>query len=1140
MENDEENENLEELEQQLYAQVFHDSNLEEFPKNLTEESSITSNQSRNMRYWQNQKDSTNVNFKQRQKFKKGANSTFKKPESANETQNNENVELAVPIKPYFVPYTSVLSFMNSPVPVIDDESLKDKIMEPEEPKNYEKKKTKLTKFPKEKAKFLKPAKKLMKVKYEEKKIKAEAVRKKVKENSKNKTVVIDLATSSDDDSIIHIDNPAPPLILLDSSDDEQRKNKKRAASPSTSSMISDDFIVAGDKRRLVNPFANSEQLNTVAISDKLRDAINEKNEKMRKMKALTKVSSSSSNSNSARSSCERNLSDEKTSSKSKKSKRDKVCNSNDLEDSIYSSKAMTSKKDKSQSSSSSNDEDNSICVTAKNSKARRRKSTGSRKGKDSENEEEPKQKLPSSTPLAHKKKRSRFITPNYNEDEFASLISTVIQADDEETNDSINNSKVLVDSIVKDDEMPNSHDQNDSQADCIIIEQNIPLIDVISDNEQIEMELGSDSDSDSIKNVSNDIACDLTLNIKQNEHTPHEFAPIEVDPVSSERENKSNYLDCEVGWNDEMRYFYNECTSGRDFCILTIKNAMPTNPNVWRVNHADKIRYNSDGDRRIRCRNCNEWGHKERYCSRPRKKIICYMCGEIGHRETRCPNSICLRCGKPNDVFATMCGNCSKVTKKTCPLCHYKGHDIEQCPDKWRRYHSTTTVTDNAVLDISSTQNERIYCSLCARSGHFAENCSYINKMLYGLIKSSWFVISNKPSYPTNYSFNASKENEHVLQLLTYMENYSFNLKLPSNCQFYPKFKEAFLRHREHMRIKELPSIKSKQKNRNGKKNQNKDRIAGKEGESSKSRQVKSTNVHHHEDSNSNYSFSEFYKPNSEPSNENQIISDRNNPQLLSDYVPLVSTNKNAENTNHQLAPVNDTQPKVCDSKVLLTKEHASILMSSKGQNALFNLGERFKIVSQFKFDSMGNSIWLTGLPFNQLMFHNEMKELIYKIETDEYERMIEKTTQIPKIICRTVSYLKSNFQSIKNSGLRETKQLLDKFTAAEKTHNHRKAVKCRKALNIIFIGHAELGDGARHMNELKKIYVLLEKEVELGNGDAPVDPKLRHEISMHIRYIFSAVDHSNLYGDYRKMFEEFRKIMMKRQNSKNLLSSNR
>lgn len=421
-----------------------------------------------------------------------------------------------------------------------------------------------------------------------------------------------------------------------------------------------------------------------------------------------------------------------------------------------------------------------------------------------------------------------------------------------------------------------------------------------------------------------------------------------------------------------------------------------------------------------------------------------------------------------------------------------------------------------------------MYCSLCARNGHFAENCSYINKMLYGLINSSWFVISNKPSYPTNYSFNTSRENEHVLQLITYLENYSFNLKLPSNCQFYPKFKEAFLRHQERLRIKELPSTKSKQKKRKLRRNENKDKSTGKVEES------------HHDDSNSNYSFSEFYKPNSEPNNENQIISDRNNPQPLSDYVPLVSTNRNAENKNNQLVVVNDSQAKVCDSKVLLTKEHASILMSPKGQNALFDLGERFNIVSHFKFDSMGNSIWLTGLPFNQLMFHNEMKEIIYKIEADEYEKMIEKTTQIPKIISRIVSFLKSNFSSIKSYGLRETKQLLDKFTVAEKTHNHRKAVKCRKALNIIFIGHAELGDGAKHMSELKRILVGLEKEIEQGNADSQVDPKLRNQISVHIRYIFSAVDHSNLYGDYRKMFEEYRKVLMKRQNSKNSLSSNR
>lgn len=621
-----------------------------------------------------------LQFKQRQKlgFNKNPPSFYRKPivnNNNNNSGNNGDPEKPAALKPYFAPYSSVLSFMNTSLPIEQhsNENIKDNsknMAEPAHPPSYEKKKSKVTKYPKEKGKFLKPSKELSKQKYEEKKVKAEAVRNKVNKNKnigsnnvmKKSGDIIDLATSSDDDSIIHVENPPPPLISLDSSDDETRKRKKKAGSPSTSSMISDDFIVASDKRRLINPFANpNSDHHLTAVSSQLKDVLKE-NERMKKLKDLTKVSSSSSNSNSARSSCERN-DDKKEPSSSKSaiggsssgnnknnSKRERVCDSDNEDDSIYSSKVMTSKKDvsgkNSQSSSSSDAEDNSICVTAKGVKSKRRRSTGSRKGKDSEeNEDNSKAKPTTSTPIVQQKKRSRFITPNYNENEFATLISTVIQANsDEETNDTINNSKSLIDDIEKDERLQTSTVENaDQLMDCQVIEPNMPTYEILSDEEQ--KEANEDSDDDSIKNVSNDIEYDLTLNIKRTEHTPHEFAPIEETPNTSHHE-LSNVLDCEVGWNDEMRYFYNECTMGRDFCITTIKNAMPSDPKLWRINHADKTRMYTDNDRKIRCRNCNEWGHKERYCPRPRKKIICYMCGEIGHRETRCPNSICLRVSK--------------------------------------------------------------------------------------------------------------------------------------------------------------------------------------------------------------------------------------------------------------------------------------------------------------------------------------------------------------------------------------------------------------------------------------------------------------------------------------------------------------
>lgn len=114
------------------------------------------------------------------------------------------------------------------------------------------------------------------------------------------------------------------------------------------------------------------------------------------------------------------------------------------------------------------------------------------------------------------------------------------------------------------------------------------------------------------------------------------------------------------------------------------------NPREWPIANNDRVRM-FDPQVRARCLNCNEFGHMKSKCKRPRKKLICYMCGEEGHRETRCTNTICLRCGKPNRIFSSGCNDCNRLGKKVCPLCKFRGHDIDTCPDKWRRYHSTVS-----------------------------------------------------------------------------------------------------------------------------------------------------------------------------------------------------------------------------------------------------------------------------------------------------------------------------------------------------------------------------------------------------------------------------------------------------------------
>lgn len=520
-------------------------------------------------------------------------------EIANEAKSSEPAEAA---KKFFVPYSSVLTPFVAPAEVTEKSSSESSNVNDQvrAATNYEKK-SKITKFPKDK-KFDRVAhKQMMKSKYEAKVVKAEKVKLKSEKKQQVDSIAIE---SSSEDEVILVPLKPPPIINLDSSEDEEgtiKKKKKRAASPSSISMISDDFIVSGDRSRLNNPLTDYGQQSN-DINERLVEVLSEK-EKLKKIKNLTKISSSSSNS--ARSSCERSVTKEKSSREKVKSKRKTVEESPDTSiDTIYTSKIKSTKKKKVQSESS--DEGEVVQKASNKSHKKRRKSSSSRKKSTDEkkaNDEEdkdPKLELISNAIKVQKKKCS----------------SETVEI--EKSKEVINPTKTVVQEFV-------------AQKDVEIV---VPIVEITDDDE--------DSD-DSMKNFKANVECDISLNVTKSSSIPHklDFIPEDVN-----RSFPNQELDCEVGWNDEMKHFYNECSYGRDFSLSTILNAMPTNPKFWQINHADRVRMYSDHEKKIRCRNCNEMGHIAVNCKRPKKRIVCFMCGENNHRETRCPNSICLRVSK--------------------------------------------------------------------------------------------------------------------------------------------------------------------------------------------------------------------------------------------------------------------------------------------------------------------------------------------------------------------------------------------------------------------------------------------------------------------------------------------------------------
>lgn len=436
-------------------------------------------------------------------------------------------------------------------------------------------------------------------------------------------------------------------------------------------------------------------------------------------------------------------------------------------------------------------------------------------------------------------------------------------------------------------------------------------------------------------------------------------------------------------------------------------------------------------------------------------------------------------------------------------------------------------------------------------------------------------IKSHKSSYPQIYlkSFDLTNEpkDRRVLALITYFPFFRFNFEMPRNARLYPKFLELFAQHKKRLekqaKQKSLPAIESSKEKKLKKKVKKEKRKAAKDSNdlqvsltSDNQRSVKTKEIPAskspatvvHEDSNSNYSFSEFYVPPNEIENADNLFKSpgdvessskadveakpepknlvlnpfATNSAPLADFIPL----SNLEN----VVPVRiEREPEVvADACVLLTRDHFRHLSTEKGQNFLYELNSGLNVVTQFKWDNTGNSLIITGTPTNQSMCHAEVRNFLFRFDLEFYQKKIESSSQVPKTKSKIVNFLKYHLQNILVVNKMSTinvKKTLDKMLAAEKILDHKKTLRCRKSLNIMFIGLAELCDGGHHVGALRKILFGLEKELE--KGQFTIDSALREEIVSHMKPIFSTMDH----GDYKKLFQQFSKVM-KQRSSKRLL----
>ncbi|XP_063703051.1 uncharacterized protein LOC134832810 [Culicoides brevitarsis] len=656
--------------------------------------------------------------------------------------------------------------------------------------------------------------------------------------------------------------------------------------------------------------------------------------------------------------------------------------------------------------------------------------------------------------------------------------------------------------------------------------------------------------------------CDIMLNISS-KRREKSVPPTEVATNSSfekeiltiqvdDEDDMPVKLDPEIGWNDEMKRYYYESWGGEGFQLRRILSGMCPDRKNWRIDMSD--RYPPAPIKlRNRCRNCQEFSHKVQNCPLPKRKVVCHMCGETGHREPRCPNSLCLTCGTPQNQFMRYCRRCIDNRRKRCTLCGVRGHIFAQCPDKWRRYHNT--IEDNVPLDETYVANPQLWCSVCSSNKHQAHNCLQAETEM-GRPLPPVKTVSYNPWYKLD--LNAPKVvNTTDFSMMSFAKDFSFNWSstvTENEHGFYNRFREMTGLMGEII----TQDVESELK-----------RVRRSSRRSEKSEADEEIEMSHIADSTidlndsqesvsdasgfNNFSFTKEMEKISEPFQlnlekrdprleqfesrdeqkreisemasrigvtEEEILSARGenlpnetpNMEEL-DFIPLESTSE-AKNDNSEGNDVIEMVEEKTDAKVFLTKEHSKYLLN-EGESFLHKASQKYDLKLRVVWENIGNMLQMHGLPSNQNIFYNELLDFLKNVTLEEHIKSRNNSFTIPKVKEKLIKFIEEHLQRLKGDkkSLPHLKDLIRKMNIHQKNQQFKSADKVRRQLNVFLLGKNGLRDGKMHLIGIIKQYQSLK-----DNKPGCESPEFRDSLKKHFLYIFTAYDHEN----YEKLLEDY------------------
>ncbi|XP_033829652.1 zinc finger CCHC domain-containing protein 7-like [Periophthalmus magnuspinnatus] len=131
-------------------------------------------------------------------------------------------------------------------------------------------------------------------------------------------------------------------------------------------------------------------------------------------------------------------------------------------------------------------------------------------------------------------------------------------------------------------------------------------------------------------------------------------------------------------------------------------------------------------DQSLFCPVCKKTGHLAKSCQLQKKCPVCVLCGIQGHLQKECPSRPCSKCG----LLSHASRACDRlpVWNQHCQRCGLMGHLSDICPDTWRQYHYTITMTDSPIkiqtCHVVKQKKRSANCYNCSRRGHYGHECS--------------------------------------------------------------------------------------------------------------------------------------------------------------------------------------------------------------------------------------------------------------------------------------------------------------------------------------------------------------------------------------------------------------------------------